>query len=60
VWSSVWGAVSLDGAPVGDSPVLDLAVRNGRHVVSVRTSQGAKEQVVVVEPGQSAKLRFVF
>ena len=60
VWSSVWGTVSVDGASVGDSPILDVGVASGRHVVSVQTAQGIKQQTIILSPGESGKVRFVF
>jgi len=60
VWSSVWGTVSVDGANVGDSPIIDVTLAAGRHVVSVQTAQGIKQQSVLLSPGESGKVRFVF
>jgi hypothetical protein len=52
--------VSVDGANVGDSPIIDVTLAAGRHVVSVQTAQGIKQQSVLLSPGESGKVRFVF
>jgi serine/threonine-protein kinase len=60
VGSNVSGRVTVDGVPVGDSPIPKLPVVPGTHTVKVHTATGAQTQSVTVAPGQHAKVKFVF
>lgn len=60
VRSSPWGAVFLDGVPVGNSPQI-LRVMPGPHTVGVRTKSGqSKQRTVTVRPGQTVVVQLVF
>jgi serine/threonine-protein kinase len=60
VGSNVSGRVTVDGVPVGDSPIPKLPVAPGTHTVKVQTATGAQTQSVTVAPGQHARVKFVF
>jgi hypothetical protein len=52
-----WGTLSLDGRPVGDTPVLDLQVSPGPHRVRIeRDGFQPFERLITVAPGQNLKL----
>jgi serine/threonine protein kinase len=60
VRSSPWGAVFLDGVPVGNSPQL-LTTTPGAHTIAVRTPSGQlKQRTVRVRPGKRAVVQLVF
>ncbi len=60
VRSSPWGAVFLDGVPVGNSPQV-LRVVPGPHTIGVRTKSGqSKQRAVTVRPGQTVVVQLVF
>jgi hypothetical protein len=57
VSSRPWGEVRVDGQPVGNTPLLDLPLPPGRHVVTVlRDGFLPLERVIVVEPGTEIRL----
>jgi tetratricopeptide (TPR) repeat protein len=59
VRSTPWGEVLLDGRPSGMvTPVVDLRVPAGRHIVRVRdvVSGTHAREIVVVESGQAVRL----
>ena len=53
--SRPWSSVTVDGHPVGNTPVLDLRVAAGAHVVELHNPQlGLKKKLNVrVRPGQT-------
>lgn len=52
-----WGVVWLDGRPVGDTPILHLALPPGVHRVAVR-HEGFEPftRVLVLSPGERVRL----
>ena len=52
-----WAMVSIDGEPVGETPIGNLSIAIGRHEVVFRHPElGEKTQSVVVKAGASARL----
>jgi PEGA domain len=52
-----WGSVSVDGKPVGDTPLLDLQVSPGTHELRIeRPGFEPVERIVTVTAGQRVKL----
>jgi hypothetical protein len=53
VSASPWAYVLVDGVERGESPVVELEVRPGRHVIrAVNPLMGSDETAVELTPGQ--------
>ncbi|HET7695075.1 MAG TPA: PEGA domain-containing protein [Vicinamibacterales bacterium] len=50
--------VSLDGKPAGETPLTIDAVKPGRHVIAIASSEGSARRTVRVEAGQVMTLDF--
>jgi archaellum component FlaG (FlaF/FlaG flagellin family) len=50
------GRISVDGVPIGPSPVTVVDLQPGEHTVVVQTEAGTTRQTVVVEAGATASL----
>ena len=50
------GKISVDGVPIGPSPVTVLDLTPGEHTVVVQTEAGSTTQTVTVEAGATASL----
>ena len=50
------GKISVDGVPIGPSPVTVVDLQPGEHTVVVETEAGTTRQTVVVEAGATASL----
>jgi hypothetical protein len=50
------GRISVDGVPIGPSPVSVVDLQPGEHTVVVETEAGTTRQTVVVEAGATASL----
>jgi hypothetical protein len=52
-----WGAVLVDGAYVGNSPLVDLPVRAGAHTIRIeRAGYEPYVQLVDIQPGETVRL----
>jgi serine/threonine-protein kinase len=60
VYSNVWGHVLVDGKDIGTSPLREVAVPPGSHVVTVRTEDGEQTKTLLFEPKGDVKVKFVF
>lgn len=60
VYSNLWGKVSVDGKEVGNSPLRDLSVAAGSHVVTIRTAEGEQSKTVQCGSGATCPARFTF
>jgi len=60
VRSTPWGAVYVDGANVGNSPLV-IHTAPGSHMVTVKTSDGrSQSRSIVTEPGKTKTVQIVF
>jgi PEGA domain-containing protein len=50
------GRISVDGVPIGPSPVTVVDLQPGEHTVVVDTEAGTTKQTVIVEAGATASL----
>jgi hypothetical protein len=52
-----WLAVSIDGRPVGNTPLVRVPLAHGRHVVVLRTAAGSQEtRLVEIRSGETTRL----
>ena len=57
VSAAPWGAVTVDGNPVGNSPVMGIALPAGQHRVRiVRDGFEPYDRIVTVAPGETLRL----
>ena len=53
-----WSRVSVDGKVIGDTPLANVKIPAGRHVVKLTNPErGTVSRVVHIQPGQTTKLR---
>jgi serine/threonine-protein kinase len=56
-----WSEVSVDGRHIGNTPIVSLQLRAGRHRVTLRTADGqTRTLAVVIHAGQTHRFSIRF